>query len=139
MNKKILKKIIIGTILWNIIALCYHYFYIGMTLKNSAGNQGLAMFIELLVAGYYKNYLLYYEEKINKTTKHITMKKYFIFTALFGVIYGGTYFIRLEIFYLNDLITKEQIVKSMIIMSLFSIALGYIIGWCLLREKSKEK
>jgi len=136
------KTLLRGIIAWNIIALCYHCFFIDMTLSSSIYNQAFAIFIEWLVSIPYENRLVYYNEKINKTTTNKTLqniKKYFIFTTLFAVTYEGTYFLRLEFLYMNDFITKKHISDGMFYMTFTTICMGAGIGWFLLAKRRKKE
>ncbi len=134
---------------WNVIAFCYHFFYIGIGSWASIIIQISAILTEYLVSGPYEQLLLWSNIVINtktlklsswrKTTVKI-VSKYLIFAVIFGIIYGTTYYIRLEFFHLvNWGVDFRQLNKSMINMGWFTLVAGPLMGVVVLKRKEKRR
>jgi hypothetical protein len=135
---------------WNLVALCYHFFYIGIDSWTSIIIQITAAITEYLVCGPYERLLLWSNNKINDKTMEIMsfplkiliklFGKIIAFTAIFYLIYNTMYLLRLEFFYRIDWgIDIEQLNKSMINMVWFTFITGPLMGAIVIERKKRKR
>jgi len=134
---------------WNIVALCYHFFVIGITSWEVIVIQLTAILTEYIVSKPYESLLLRSNKNINKKTRNMSiplqffikgLKKYLIFTTIFGGMYFTTYYLRLGFFYLIDWgVTLEQLTRSMNNMAWFTLVAGPIMAIIVIQRKNKKQ
>lgn len=134
---------------WNGLALCYHWFFIGFDFKTSNILQLTAWIMEFLLCNWYENMLVNQNKKTNEKTKKLSwplrdvkrfLIKYVMFLGIFTLVYVTTYYIRLKFFYAIDFgVTEQKLIESMRNMLLFTPIAGPIMGLLVIQRKKRIK
>jgi hypothetical protein len=142
------KTLLRTLIIINAAFLCYHIFWIGISLWTAIILQLSAFIIEYLVSSTYEKMILKSNRKVNEWTRFIKKGKLFIekpikailFIGCFLLIYISVYHLRLQ-FFCNLIhwgVTQDQLVHSTINSLMASPIFGIAMGFGLIK-KIKEK
>lgn len=134
---------------WNMLAFCYHYFFIGINFWTSILIQIIALTIEYTICGWYENMLIWSNNKINNKTRHLAfyqtiiirlLGKFIVYTILFALIYDTSYYLRLEFFHLIGWhLNFQQFSESIYNMILITPIYGPIMGSIVIARKKKKR